>query len=257
MTLALLLPVGLAALAALLLPLLIHLARRSEQRPTVSPRCAGCGRNRKPRASHPLRRMACCCCCACCCSRRWRCCWRKPVLFGSAERSAMGGGRARCRCGAAARVPSTTRRRGGIGWRRFPALDQPPPAAAALPFASLLRQLDAELACGGDADRAGARNNCRAPMRNDRSCRARWSGRCFRVRCLRRSPAPSLRPRSTVRYARRARGRACAICARRRSRGSRASTASRRSPRRRSTKRFRPTRVPGLACTRSASRRGR
>ena len=34
MNLALLLPVGLAALAALLLPLLIHLARRSEQRPT-------------------------------------------------------------------------------------------------------------------------------------------------------------------------------------------------------------------------------
>ena len=35
MNLALLLPTGLAALAALLLPLLIHLARRSEQRPTV------------------------------------------------------------------------------------------------------------------------------------------------------------------------------------------------------------------------------
>lgn len=35
MNLALLLPLGLAALAAVLLPLLIHLARRSEQRPTV------------------------------------------------------------------------------------------------------------------------------------------------------------------------------------------------------------------------------
>ena len=35
MSLALLLPAGLAALAALLLPLLVHLARRSEQRPTV------------------------------------------------------------------------------------------------------------------------------------------------------------------------------------------------------------------------------
>lgn len=35
MNLALLLPAGLAALAALLLPLLIHLARRSEQRPTA------------------------------------------------------------------------------------------------------------------------------------------------------------------------------------------------------------------------------
>ncbi|MBC7991570.1 MAG: BatA domain-containing protein, partial [Luteimonas sp.] len=32
MTLSLLLPIGLAALAALLLPLLVHLARRSEQR---------------------------------------------------------------------------------------------------------------------------------------------------------------------------------------------------------------------------------
>ena len=42
MNAALLLPAALAALAALLLPLLIHLARRSEP---ISPRCAGCDRN--------------------------------------------------------------------------------------------------------------------------------------------------------------------------------------------------------------------
>jgi hypothetical protein len=51
--LALLLPVGLAALAALLLPLLIHLARRSEQRPTVF--AALQWLRQKPKPRHRIR----------------------------------------------------------------------------------------------------------------------------------------------------------------------------------------------------------
>ncbi|MBF6024054.1 BatA domain-containing protein [Lysobacter niastensis] len=53
MNLALLLPAGLAALAALLLPLLIHLARRSEQRPTVF--AALQWLRQKPRPRHRIR----------------------------------------------------------------------------------------------------------------------------------------------------------------------------------------------------------
>jgi hypothetical protein len=53
MSLALLLPAGLAALAALLLPLLLHLARRSEQRPTVF--AALQWLRAKPRPRHRLR----------------------------------------------------------------------------------------------------------------------------------------------------------------------------------------------------------
>ena len=53
MNLALLLPAGLAALAALLLPLLIHLARRSEQRPTAF--AALRWLRQKPKPRHRIR----------------------------------------------------------------------------------------------------------------------------------------------------------------------------------------------------------
>ena len=53
MSLALLLPAGLAALAALLLPLLIHLARRSEQRPI--PFAALRWLRQKPKPRHRIR----------------------------------------------------------------------------------------------------------------------------------------------------------------------------------------------------------
>lgn len=53
MNLALLLPAGLAALAAVLLPPLIHLARRSEQRPTVF--AALQWLRRKPKPRHRIR----------------------------------------------------------------------------------------------------------------------------------------------------------------------------------------------------------
>ena len=67
MNLALLLPAGLAALAALLLPLLIHLARRSEQRPTAVRRAALVAAEAQAAPSHPLRRMAAADRCGCCC----------------------------------------------------------------------------------------------------------------------------------------------------------------------------------------------
>lgn len=144
MSAALLLPVALAALAALLLPLLIHLARRSEQRPTDF--AALRWLRQKPKPRHRVR------------FDEWPlliarllllallAVWlARPVLFGSASnapwvavmpgidaaqaRAAIGGDKAR------------------LHWLApgFPALDQPSPTTAALPFASLLRQLDSEL----------------------------------------------------------------------------------------------------------------
>jgi len=141
---ALLLPAALAALAALLLPLLLHLARRSEQRPT--PFAALRWLRQKPRPRHRLRfdewpllalRLLLLALLA-----SWL---ARPVLYGSASdkpwvavmpgidaaqaRAAMGSGEARMHW----LVPG------------FPDLDQPAPAASSVPFASLLRQLDAEL----------------------------------------------------------------------------------------------------------------
>lgn len=144
MNAALLLPAALAALAALLLPLLIHLARRSEQRPTDFAALRWLRQKAKPR--HRVR------------FDEWPlliarllllallALWlAKPVVFGSASeapwvavmpgidlaqaRAAVGDGKAR------------------LHWLApgFPALDQPAPATASLPFASLLRQLDSEL----------------------------------------------------------------------------------------------------------------
>ena len=144
MNAALLLPAALAALAALLLPLLIHLARRSEQRPTDF--AALRWLRQKPKPRHRVR------------FDEWLllavrlllltllALWlARPVLFGSASetpwvavmpgidiaqaRAAVDGKKAR------------------LHWLApgFPALDQPSPAAAPLPFASLLRQLDSEL----------------------------------------------------------------------------------------------------------------
>lgn len=144
MNAALLLPAAMAALAALLLPLLIHLARRSEQRPTDF--AALRWLRQKPKPRHRLR------------FDEWPllilrllllallALWlAKPVLFGSASeapwvavmpgidavqaRAAVDDGKAR------------------LHWLApdFPALDQPSPTAASLPFAGLLRQLDSEL----------------------------------------------------------------------------------------------------------------
>ncbi|SDR15307.1 BatA domain-containing protein [Pseudoxanthomonas sp. CF125] len=144
MTPALLLPAALAALAALLLPLLIHLARRSEQRPTDFAALRWLRQKLKPR--HRVR------------FDEWPllvarllllallAVWlAKPVLFGSAGEApwvaVMPG------IDAAQARAAIDDDKARLHWLApgFPALDQPSPATAALPFASLLRQLDSEL----------------------------------------------------------------------------------------------------------------
>jgi hypothetical protein len=144
MSAALLLPLALAALAALLLPLLIHLARRSEQRPTDF--AALRWLRQKPKPRHRVR------------FDEWPlliarllllsllAVWlARPVLFGSASETPWvavmpGVDPARARA-------AVEDGRARLHWLApgFPALEQPSPAAAPLPFASLLRQLDAEL----------------------------------------------------------------------------------------------------------------
>ncbi len=140
---ALLFPAALAALAALIVPLLIHLARRSEQRPTEF--AALRWLRQKPKPRHRIR------------FDEWPLLWlrllllallalwlARPVLFDSADETqwiavlpgvdvpqveaSMGDAEARVRWLAPG----------------FPKLEEKPPAGE-LPFASLLRQLDAEL----------------------------------------------------------------------------------------------------------------
>lgn len=140
---ALLLPVALAALAALIVPLLIHLARRSEQRPTDF--AALRWLRQKPKPRHRIR------------FDEWPLLWlrllllallalwlARPVLFDSADETPW-----------IAVLPGVDveQVRADVGesdarirWLApgFPELEQQPPTGA-LPFASLLRQLDAEL----------------------------------------------------------------------------------------------------------------
>lgn len=140
---ALLLPAALAALAALIVPLLIHLARRSEQRPTDF--AALRWLRQKPKPRHRLR------------FDEWPLLWlrllllallalwlARPVLFDSADTTPWvavlpGVDAAQVK----ARVGKAEAR---LHWLApgFPELEQTPPTGA-LPFASLLRQLDAEL----------------------------------------------------------------------------------------------------------------
>jgi hypothetical protein len=151
MNLALLLPAALAALAAVLLPLLIHLARRSEQRPTVF--AALRWLRQKPKPRHRIRfdewplllvRLLLVALLAVLLAR--------PVLYGAASPDpwvavAPGIDPAQAR---AIDAPADAR------WHwlapGFPALDAPPREAVAYaaraPLTSLLRELDAALPTG-------------------------------------------------------------------------------------------------------------
>jgi hypothetical protein len=146
MSLALLLPAGLAALAALLLPLLLHLARRHEQTPTDF--AALRWLRQKPKPRHRIR------------FDEWPlllvrllllallALWlAKPVLSGGDDTRAW-----------IVAVPgvdaATVRKQAGdtdarLHWLAadFPSLDAPSPAGAPA-IGSLLRQLDAELPPG-------------------------------------------------------------------------------------------------------------
>lgn len=147
MSLALLLPAGLAALAALLLPLLIHLARRSEQRITDFAALRWLAAKPRPRRK---RRF----------DERLLLCLRllllaalalllaRPVLSGRPDATPW--------LVAAPGVPAASARDAAGGDRDvrlrwlapgFPGLDRPAPAAP-VPVASLLRELDATLPAG-------------------------------------------------------------------------------------------------------------
>lgn len=140
---ALLLPAALAALAALIVPLLIHLARRSEQRPTEF--AALRWLRQKPKPRHRIR------------FDEWPLLWlrllllallalwlARPVLFDSADTTpwiaVLPGVDVAQVEGSAGDAEARLR------WLApgFPELEKEPPTGT-LPFASLLRQLDAEL----------------------------------------------------------------------------------------------------------------
>jgi hypothetical protein len=146
MSLAFLLPAGLAALAALLLPLLIHLARRSEQRPIQF--AALRWLRQKPKPRHRIRfdewlllalRLLLLVALALLLAR--------PVLVGGASEAPWiavvpGVDLTQAR---AVQTPENTR------WHwlapGFPSLDEPAPASSAS-VTSLLRELDAGLPAG-------------------------------------------------------------------------------------------------------------
>lgn len=144
MNFALLLPAGLAALAALLLPLLIHLARRSEQRPTDF--AALRWLRQKPKPRHRIR------------FDEWPLLllrllllallafWlAQPVLYGAADRLP--------RVAVVPGVDVAALRGAGLPadahwlWLApgFPNPNEAPPPRESLPISSLLRQLDADL----------------------------------------------------------------------------------------------------------------
>ncbi|MEL1263526.1 BatA domain-containing protein [Pseudoxanthomonas putridarboris] len=143
MSLAFLLPAGFAALAALLLPLLLHLARRHEQKPTDFSALRWL--RQKPRPRHRVR------------FDEWPllllrllllallALWlARPVLSGAEDDAPWivavpGVDTAQMR----AQDPEQSHR---LHWLApgFPSLDEAPPTGS-LPVGSLLRQLDAEL----------------------------------------------------------------------------------------------------------------
>ncbi len=141
MSLGLLFPLGLAALAAWLLPLLIHLVRREEQRPTDFAALRWLAARLKPRAKLrfdellllALRLLL---------IAALALLLARPVLYGGAGEApwllVVPGADA----GAAPTLPDDAQRR----WLApgFPSLDSPRPTGP-VPVSSLLRQLDAEL----------------------------------------------------------------------------------------------------------------
>ena len=146
MSLALLFPAGLAALAALLVPLLLHLARRSEQRITDFAALRWLAANPRPRRKRRfderlllLLRLLLLAALALLLAQ--------PVLLGAPDRTPW--------VVVAPGVPAEAahavagKRQPRLHWlaRRFPALDAPPPRAPQ-PIASLLRELDAQLPPG-------------------------------------------------------------------------------------------------------------
>lgn len=149
MTPGLLLPMALAALAAVLIPLVIHIARRSEDRPVDF--AALRWLRRKPRPKSRLRfdeklllasRLLLLALLA-----LWL---AQPVLFGAEGRAAyvaVAPGADVAQAGQVADLPVADYARANWLAPGFPALKEERPTGAA-PLASLLRQLDADLPAG-------------------------------------------------------------------------------------------------------------
>jgi hypothetical protein len=143
LNLSLLAPAALAALAALMLPLLIHLARRSEQRPTDF--AALRWLRSMPRPRHRLRLDERLLLAARLLLIALVALWlARPVLSGAASDAPWVAVVAGVSADAAREATTDTRAR--LNWLApgWPRLDAPPPPPA-LPVSSLLRQLDAEL----------------------------------------------------------------------------------------------------------------
>lgn len=146
MNAALLLPMALAALAALALPLLIHLARRSEQRPTVFAALRWLREKPRPRSrlrfdEWPLLLLRLLLLAA------LALLLAKPVLYGAQPRTAwlaVAPGVDPARAAAEFGNAELERRWLAPG---FPALDRPAPTSPA-DTATLLRELDASLLPG-------------------------------------------------------------------------------------------------------------
>lgn len=141
MSLGLLFPLGLAALAAWLLPLLVHLVRREEQRPTDFAALRWLSARLKPRAKIRFEdllllalRLALVAAMALLLA--------KPVLYGGAGDAPWLVVAPGADPSAAPSLPEGAQRR----WLApgFPPLETPRPEAT-VPVSSLLRQLDAEL----------------------------------------------------------------------------------------------------------------
>lgn len=140
MSMALLFPAALAALAALIIPLILHIARRSEQQPTDFAALRWLRQRPRPRSrlrfdEWPLLlvRLV-----LLVLAVLWL---TRPVLFGSADRSSYVAIVPGAAFDAAAYKDSR------LHWLApgFPAIDRPQPLGP-LPIASLIRQIDAELA---------------------------------------------------------------------------------------------------------------
>ena len=189
MSMGLLFPAALAALFALVVPLIIHIARKSEQRPTDFAALRWLRQKPKPRSRLRfdewlllLARLG-----LLVLAALWL---AQPILFGAADRSPYVAVVPGAQFNAMAFKDSRLR------WIApgFPAIDTPPPVGP-LPVASLIRQIDAELPTGtkltiitptvidgADADR----------LRLSRKVAWRVTGGAMATRTAKAAPPPAL-----------------------------------------------------------------
>ncbi|NML11138.1 hypothetical protein HHL08_13435 [Sphingobium sp. AR-3-1] len=142
MSVGLLFPAALTALFALIVPLIIHIARKSEQLPTDFAALRWLRQKPKPRSrlrfdEWPLLLVR---LILLALAALWL---AQPVLFGAADRSSY------VAVVPGAQFDAATFKNSRLHWIApgFPAIDTPQPAGP-LPIASLIRQIDAELPTG-------------------------------------------------------------------------------------------------------------